>query len=326
MAMIMIKGYVFFQKYKEIVIGTLIGAVVAIADFFVDYYVFERNRTSWEDYIADHLDITANLFEHFFFLLLGFVFGYLWWRTGSQYRAHVVLHKRLEDEQWLSELLLDVMTHDIANYNHIALGNLDLAQDLGEETDEMSVFFTGIRRAVIHSNQLTENVKLLNQLHAKQLERESIFLKSIIEPAVEEVRSVYPRILLSLEMHAEEWEVSMQSHPILKHVFVNLVTNAIKYRKQDKKRVIIELEIQKDAEGILIAVSDHGIGIADELKETVFNRFEKSQKRSTGSGLGLSISRRIVESLQGRIWAENRSDSPDDHSAGTTFKMLFPIS
>ncbi|MFQ5978975.1 MAG: hypothetical protein ACE5OZ_12690 [Candidatus Heimdallarchaeota archaeon] len=59
--------------------------------------------------MAQDAGMMGKSLEHFFFLFLGFAFGFLWWNTGSQYRAHLILYEQLEDEQWLSELLLDVM-------------------------------------------------------------------------------------------------------------------------------------------------------------------------------------------------------------------------
>ena len=99
-------------------------------------------------------------------------------------------------------------------------------------------------------------------------------------------------------------------------VLANLITNAVKFSAPGGTIVVANA---RTPEGIAISVRDTGIGIASDKLETVFERFwqiGKSDRR--GVGLGLYISRCIVDAHGGRIWAESVS------GVGSTFWFIFP--
>jgi signal transduction histidine kinase len=100
----------------------------------------------------------------------------------------------------------------------------------------------------------------------------------------------------------------------LEQVIVNLLSNAIKYG--DGKPV----EITLSSEGALISVQikDHGIGIAPEDHERIFKRFERGDHSSRGFGLGLWISKEIIQALGGKITLTSKL------GAGSTFQVSFP--
>jgi hypothetical protein len=95
----------------------------------------------------------------------------------------------------------------------------------------------------------------------------------------------------------------------LRQVLLNLVGNAIKFTEAGQ--VILRAMLETDASGkpsLRFTVSDTGIGIPDEKLAHMFERFTQADsstsRRFGGSGLGLSISKRLVELMGGRIWAE----------------------
>jgi len=88
-------------------------------------------------------------------------------------------------------------------------------------------------------------------------------------------------------------------------VITSLVENAIRYSAAPA-RVTVSAERRKC--GVVVAVHDRGIGIAPEDMPRLFQRFERidrTVRSQTGTGLGLYISRRLVEVMGGRIWAES---------------------
>jgi two-component system sensor histidine kinase ChvG len=95
----------------------------------------------------------------------------------------------------------------------------------------------------------------------------------------------------------------------LAQVFGNLLSNALSFSPDDG-RVIVRVQIQNDT--IVVQVDDQGPGIPENKLQTIFERFytERPQHESYGehSGLGLSISKQIVEAHGGQIWAENLRD------------------
>lgn len=91
-------------------------------------------------------------------------------------------------------------------------------------------------------------------------------------------------------------------YEMLYRVFANLIDNAIKYRADSGAR--IEITASERTDGVLICVADNGIGMADEELDKIFDGFYRidSSRSKNGSGLGLGISRQIVENHGGKLW------------------------
>jgi len=100
------------------------------------------------------------------------------------------------------------------------------------------------------------------------------------------------------------------------------VQNAVKYSPDDGE-VLIAGELPSYV-AVLVRVIDHGIGIPPGEQERIFERFHRSDNRlsrtTAGVGLGLYITRSIVEGHGGRIWAESGGQG-----RGSTFNILLPI-
>lgn len=105
----------------------------------------------------------------------------------------------------------------------------------------------------------------------------------------------------------------------ISQVVQNLISNAIKAIKDDG---LIRVSLHEDKNNIYIDVKDNGVGITDEKKEIIFERFYRiDDARNTkinGHGLGLSISKNFVESLGGRIKLKSKPGK------GSTFSVIFP--
>jgi CheY-like chemotaxis protein len=106
----------------------------------------------------------------------------------------------------------------------------------------------------------------------------------------------------------------------LRQIIVNLVGNAVKFTKEGE--VVVRVGVDSRAEDHVVihtAVSDTGIGIPPEKRETIFSPFEQADTSTTrrfgGTGLGLAISSQLVDLMLGRIWVES------DLGKGSTFRF-----
>ena len=101
-------------------------------------------------------------------------------------------------------------------------------------------------------------------------------------------------------------------------VMINLIGNAIKFTPSGE----IAITAHEDGDNLHIAVSDTGIGICQEQIDNLFERFYQgdasTKRRYGGTGLGLHISKLIVEAHKGRIWAES------EKGIGTTIHFTLP--
>jgi two-component system sensor kinase FixL len=100
----------------------------------------------------------------------------------------------------------------------------------------------------------------------------------------------------------------------LQQVVLNLLRNAVEAIVQ--RPGLIEVRISPVADGVRLAVSDSGSGIPPELLDQIFSPFFST--KDSGLGMGLSISRTIIETHGGRLWAEANP------SAGATFAFTLP--
>jgi signal transduction histidine kinase len=115
----------------------------------------------------------------------------------------------------------------------------------------------------------------------------------------------------------------VMASPLIKDVLGNLMDNAIKHSKDP---VLIAIDVgQVMYKGIpyyRVAVEDNGIGIPDEKKDLIFQRFKRGQTTTKGTGLGLYIVRTLVEGFGGRVEVEDRVGG--DHTKGARFIVYLP--
>ena len=112
----------------------------------------------------------------------------------------------------------------------------------------------------------------------------------------------------------------------LRQVLVNLLGNAVKFTAQGAIEVTARRyddPAAPERRFILVSVRDTGVGIPPDQMEKIFGKFTQvdssSTKRYGGTGLGLALSRQIIEKLGGKIWAESSV------GVGSTFHFTFPV-
>ncbi len=101
-------------------------------------------------------------------------------------------------------------------------------------------------------------------------------------------------------------------------VLQNLISNAIKYRREEPP--LIRVEAQKDGSNWVFSVRDNGRGFDPQFAERIFGLFQRLHNREEGTGMGLSIARKIVERHGGRMWAQS------SEGMGSTFFFSLPVS
>jgi signal transduction histidine kinase len=168
-----------------------------------------------------------------------------------------------------------------------------------------------LRASAVRARELIDGV--LRYARSGELRRERISLARVMADVAADLRP-------SLEAHAtlfvgELPEVEADPRQ-LRRVLQNLVSNAVRFRRGDS--VLIEVSALQDAREWVVSVRDDGIGIPPEHTRRIFGMFARLDTNAEGLGLGLAVSRRIVEAHGGRIWVE-----PADEG-GTVFRFTLP--
>ena len=190
-------------------------------------------------------------------------------------------------------------SHDLRTPVAAIRGHVNLIKRRGKEHPE--IISKSIDFIDTESKRLEKLSNQLLTLEKKELElpKEKINLSNIVRNEVEKMR------LLSnhhIDMEIEEDVELIIRESDVQQILQNLMGNSIKYSPNGTK---IEVKLTEDTKEITMTVADQGIGISDEDKERVFHRFYRVDDARTsqieGSGIGLSIVKKIVTEYGGRI-------------------------
>jgi PAS domain S-box-containing protein len=119
----------------------------------------------------------------------------------------------------------------------------------------------------------------------------------------------------------EKFETAaISNYPIhnLRSILHNLVSNAIKYRDPERKPMI-DISTKREAEYVLLRVEDNGLGIKENDRHKVFGMYERAHDHVAGTGVGLSIVKRLVSNSGGKIMLES------EEGKGSVFKIYLPL-
>lgn len=140
-------------------------------------------------------------------------------------------------------------------------------------------------------------------------------LNEVLNQVYQDLEPICKKKNLELEKKlAKDPLPMMGDRDMLYRVFVNLISNSVKFTPSGK----ITIKSEKDGDKLLATVSDTGMGLAPDELEKIFERFYQKTASSMGIGVGLTISRDIVQLHQGKIWAESLGAGK-----GATFKVEF---
>jgi PAS domain S-box-containing protein len=206
----------------------------------------------------------------------------------------------------------------IMGYTHLMLEGVS-----GEMTqpqhDKLGRVDANARHLLAVINDLLDIARIESGKMPVQIER--VRLHELIDEVMTEVEPVIAgtRLAVNRMLSPELPEIETDRQKV-KQIVLNLLSNALKFTPEGS--VAIRLEHQRGSDEILIAVTDTGIGVAEENQKTIFEAFEQANssyaRRQGGTGLGLSICRRLAHILDGRITLVSRLGE------GSTFTLYLP--
>ncbi len=222
------------------------------------------------------------------------------------------LNIQLQNSVDLKDYSIATIAHDIRNpLGSIKLLAEILKRDIADERvnkDDFEECFDMIHKSAVNGldviNELLESAKINN---IKEINKVPLNLDDVLANVLNDLKQVSIEKQISIEIETIEKPI-IEGDPIkLYRVFENLISNAIKF-SYPKSKIKITLSNQ-DSE-IVVAIKDNGTGIDSEHLSSLFNPFNKHAKQGTSGektiGLGLSITKRIVEIHHGKIWVESK--------------------
>jgi signal transduction histidine kinase len=245
------------------------------------------------------------------------------WKQGE-------LYEQLKAYNIMQRDFINIAAHELRTPIQPILGlSQVVSPKVGEEEREhMRVIIRNAKRL----QRLTENILDVTKIdnHSLKLQKERFNLSDLISRIVQDFRNQIDNPDLLLVCQFEEKQEDKNDLTFVRadksrliQVISNLLSNAIKFTKEGIISVNVEKQVKEKEKGIrqdeaIITVRDVGVGIDSKLLDRLFSKF--ATKSFAGTGLGLFISKSIVEAHGGRIWAENNSDG-----RGATFIFTLPL-
>ncbi len=220
--------------------------------------------------------------------------------------------KQLMDSNELKDLFTDILRHDLINPATVIKGYVEYLLENEKDTKKSAALKT-IERNNLKLIQMIENAANLAKLeNVEELNFEEMDLKELIEDVIQGLQPRADEKDMCIDFRPKG-NYPAQANRIVEEVFSNLISNSIKYSPA-ASRIIVEICALNDIYW-KISVQDSGIGISDEDKTYIFDRFKRVGKTNIkGTGLGLAIVKRIMELHEGQTRVE---DNPS--GKGTVF-------
>ena len=215
------------------------------------------------------------------------------------------------------------VTHELRTPLTILRGETELALRNGRDQKQLRAVLESNLEEISQMSYLIEDLLLLSKsdLGEIPLKRESIPLVELIIELHHQAQLLATTKNIKVDLHCPDEKITLPADSLrLRQVFLNLLTNAIKYTPKNGS-VAIELLLNKD--NVEIIITDTGIGIDDENLDIIFDRFYRVNKTNNrndgGSGLGLAIVKWIVNAHAGSITV---SSIPGQ---GSKFTVTLPL-
>lgn len=236
--------------------------------------------------------------------------------------------RKAEESDRLKSTFLANMSHEIRTPMNGIMGFASMLQRKHYEPAERKKYLKIIHDSSKHLLQIINDIVDVSKIEANQLtlKPSSFRLNDILEQLYDtyeaEIQQKNKRNLtLYLEQGLSQehsWITADVNR--LKQILYNLLGNAVKFTEKGSIRLGYQ---QKNSEMLLFYVSDTGIGITDEKKDQIFSRFTQAEDpihtEYGGTGLGLTITKNLVEMMGGKIWVESQPGQ------GTTFYFTLPV-
>jgi signal transduction histidine kinase len=229
---------------------------------------------------------------------------------------------RLNELDKLKNDFIAIASHELRTPLSVIVGYASFLQE--ETHGETSEHAEKVLESAQHLTDLIEDMTNLRylQMGAAELSLERETLVSLLQTAQREAEALAGAKEQYLEVHYPGLsDVVMVDKVRLNMALTNILNNAVKFTPRGGR---IELFTERKGGEIWIKIQDTGIGIPPDQIERIFENFYQVQDHMTrhfnGMGLGLSISKAVIEAHEGRIWAESKGAN-----SGTTITFSLPI-
>jgi len=223
----------------------------------------------------------------------------------------VQLRHDLEEALKQANLYLDIMVHDINNDATAALGygSLLLERLGGEEGEQLGRLLSRIR----HSSETIRDVSTIRKIRSSA----AVLQQIPLDPVIRQEIGQFP----DTDIRYAGTGLSVCADDLVSVIFTNLLSNSVKYSGPG---VRIEIAVTESSGWAGITVRDNGPGIPENLRPHLFERFSHGPAKKSGMGLGLYLTRMLVERYGGTIRVDDPPGTEDRPGFSVTFRLKVP--
>ena len=261
------------------------------------------------------------------------IFDVLWKQTDLY--EQLKLHDKMQKE------FINIASHEMKTPTQAIVGYSDLIQKHPEKREEM---IQGISRNAVRLQRLTNDILDVTRIdsHTLNLHKERFNIGDLIARVIEDYRSQIEKenqnvkLLYNFKQDTDDFLHIEADRDRITQVISNLLSNAVKFTSSKSKKGgeygIISLTVERknnydantssydnNQEEVIVSIEDTGEGINPEIQPRLFTKF--ATRSFSGTGLGLYISKSIIEAHGGKMWAENNPDGK-----GAKFTFTLPLS
>ncbi len=274
------------KKLKPI---NVVNYFIIIKSFMLSLAVF------W--FINPEASFSSNLFYLFTIIITLYFVTNLIISIFAKVEKIVELHSDLENIEKEKELRSSLfkVTHEIKNPIAVCKGYLDMIDinDKKKVRKYIPIIKDEITRTLILMDDFLDYTKI-------KIEKEEMDLIMLLEDLEEYLGGLFKKNGIKANFNLSDEDIYINAdYNRLKQVFINLLKNAIEAKDETKKENKINISIESDKEFMNIIIEDNGVGMDKDVLNNVSEMFFTTKKR--GSGLGVSLSKEIIEQHNGTI-------------------------
>lgn len=225
----------------------------------------------------------------------------------------------LKDKNKMLEEFIFALAHDLKTpiRSIVSFNGLVLKRHSSSLSEDVKEYLNYSINSATHMNDLLTDLLDYASLSYKEvLDKTKVSIDKLVDMAKYSLKSeiefkqVKVNVLSSINLYANINQLS--------RVLTNLISNSIKYQKEGVVPVI-NIDGKEDSKRFVLSISDNGVGVKKEYQNKIFEAFSRlNPNQSKGTGIGLAISKKIIEQHKGELWLDS------DYKNGARFIFTLP--
>jgi signal transduction histidine kinase len=238
---------------------------------------------------------------------------------------------------------ISIASHELRTPLTVARGYTEMLMEEPSMPEQLRSLVKGIHKSTLRQVEIMDSMFDIAQLDTRTLElhHQDVFLNELLRSVSEEMSNSLAERELELSVDLPQLPAIKADPNTMRKLFYHLLSNAIKFTPNGGKIKISGRQLPPNNRdlpegGVEIVVSDTGVGVDKDFQEIIFTKFYqpgdkinlhstgKTKFKGSGVGLGLALSRGIVNAHGGRIWVESEGQD-DEKCPGSDFHVILPL-